>query len=60
EIGSYEMSMDIPGMGNVDDTGNYVSIWKQQEDKSWKLHAEIWNTRTPMPVPEPPKGAKKK
>ena len=59
ETGSYEMSMEIPGMGKVDDTGNYVSIWKQQQDGSWKVQAETWNSRTPLPVPEASKEKKK-
>ena len=59
ETGSYEMSMEIPGLGKVDDTGNYVSIWKQQEDGSWKVQAETWNSRKPLPGPEASSDKKK-
>ena len=59
ETGSYEMSMEIPGMGKVDDTGNYVSIWKQQQDGSWKVQAESWNSRKPLPGPEASNDKKK-
>lgn len=48
DIGWYDMTMEIPGMGEMDDKGNFVSIWKQQEDGSWKVFAEIWNSTTPM------------
>jgi uncharacterized protein (TIGR02246 family) len=64
EVGEYDMSMTIPGMGEISDQGKYVSIWKQQADGSWKVHAEIWNTSSPMPSMEPPmkeeKASKKK
>ncbi len=49
DIGGYEMTMDIPEMGEITDKGNYVSIWKKHEDGSWKIHAEIWNSTTPIP-----------
>ena len=60
EIGTYDMTMTIPGVGEIDDNGKYITVWKQQADKLWKVAAEIWNTDMPLPVPEPPKDAKKK
>jgi len=60
EIGTYDMTMTIPGMGDMNDTGKYVAVWKQQADKSWKVAAEIWNTDTPPPAMEPPADTKKK
>lgn len=60
QVGSYEMAMEVPGMGEIMDDGKYLSVWKQQQDGSWKVHAEIWNTNKPMPPMEKPKEEKKK
>lgn len=49
EIGTYDMSMTVPQMGEMKDKGKYMSIWRQQADGSWKVHAETWNTDMPMP-----------
>lgn len=49
-VGTYEMTVTKPEpMGTMKDNGKYVSIWKQQQDGSWKVYAEIWNTNLPMP-----------
>ena len=61
EIGTYDMSMTVPSMGEIKDKGKYIAIWHQQADNTWKVHAETWNTDTPMPMPskeEKPKGKK--
>ena len=59
EIGTYDMTFEMTGMGEMKDNGKYMAIWKQQADGSWKVHADMWNTNTPMPMPEPPKKGKK-
>lgn len=51
EIGTYEMTADVPSMGSMSDVGKYVALWKQQADHSWKLHAEIWNSNLAAPIP---------
>ena len=62
EIGSYNMTFTMPPMGEVKDTGKYIALWRQQADGSWKVHAETWNTDTPMappPTAKEEKGKKK-
>ena len=61
EIGSYNMTITMPPIGEMKDTGKYIALWRQQSDGSWKVHAEMWNTDTPMQMPkdEPPAKAKK-
>src|SRR5712692_10351708 len=49
EVGTYEMSMTTPSMGDMKDNGKYIALWRQQRDGSWKVHAETWNTDMPMP-----------
>ena len=44
EIGLYTISMEIPGMGPVDDNGKYMNVWEKQDDGSMKIKADIWNT----------------
>ena len=55
EIGDYDMTLQIPPIGEVRDTGKYIAIFKKQQDGSWKVYAETWNSNTPPPPPEPPK-----
>ena len=43
EIGEY--SLGVEG-GQQVDHGKYLVVWKQ-EDGSWKLHQDIWNTSVP-------------
>ncbi|MEP0821531.1 MAG: DUF4440 domain-containing protein [Ignavibacterium sp.] len=57
EVGTYEMVMEIGGM-TMPDKGKYLCVWKHQQDGSWKLLVETWNTD--MPMPEPPQSAKSK
>jgi ketosteroid isomerase-like protein len=49
EIGSYDMTITMPPMGEMKDNGKYVALWRQQGDGTWKVHAETWNTNNPMP-----------
>ena len=45
EIGTYKMSMTIPGMPNdFEDHGKYLTIWEKQADGSLKIKTEMWNT----------------
>lgn len=60
EIGNYSMTMEMAPMGEMKDDGKYVTLFKKQQDGSWKVYAEIWNTNTPIPAMEPPKEMKKK
>ena len=52
ETGTYAMTVEIPGMGVMNDKGNFVSIWKQQADHSWKLSVETWASSLPPPPTE--------
>lgn len=45
EIGTYKISMSIPGMENpMQDHGKYLTIWEKQKDGSLKVKIETWNT----------------
>lgn len=59
-LGTYDMAMEMPGMGEMKDAGKYISIWKKQADGSWKVHAEIWNSDRPIPGMEMGMGMEKK
>ena|SRR3972149_2446277 len=44
EIGTYKMSMTLPGTPNpTEDAGKYLTIWEQQSDGSLKVKLEMWN-----------------
>jgi ketosteroid isomerase-like protein len=45
EIGTYELSLTLPGMDQpVPDNGKYLTVWQKQDDDSLKIKIEIWNT----------------
>lgn len=49
ETGDYEMTMETGQMGTMTDNGKYICIFKKQQDGSWKVQAEIWNSNNPLP-----------
>ncbi len=59
EVGEYEMTMEMAPMGEMADNGKYLAIFKKQQDGSWKVHAEMWNSSKPMPSMEMPMDNKK-
>jgi ketosteroid isomerase-like protein len=52
--GRYSYVAEVPGLGEVSDTGKYVEIWRKQTDGSWKLYRDIFNSDMPPPTPPPP------
>jgi ketosteroid isomerase-like protein len=44
EVGTYTIDMTIPEMGSMKDNGKYLTVWEKQDDGSWKVKAETWNT----------------
>jgi uncharacterized protein (TIGR02246 family) len=45
EIGTYTISMAIPGMEKVmDDHGKYITIWEKQDNGSLKVKVDTWNS----------------
>jgi uncharacterized protein (TIGR02246 family) len=64
-MGTYTMTTSVPGSSSTDH-GKYVAVWKKQQDGSWKVEADIFNSdlpasgtsisaqRSQMLVPTPP------
>lgn len=48
-IGTYEMSVNGPDGKPVNDNGKYMTVWKKQADKSWKVAADMFNSDLPLP-----------
>jgi uncharacterized protein (TIGR02246 family) len=46
EIGQFTLSMESPRGGQVEQTGKYIVLWKN-DGGTWKLHADIWNADAP-------------
>jgi len=46
DIGTYEITMTMPQMGDMPwtDNGKYMTIWEMQDDGSMKIKVETWNT----------------
>ena len=51
--GTYEMSFTDSGGKQVSDKGKYLTVWKKQPDKSWKVAADVFNSDLP-PAGAPP------
>ncbi|MFQ5823866.1 MAG: YybH family protein [bacterium] len=49
EIGRYSLTIQPEGQEVMKDSGKYIVVWKHQEDGTWKLHTDIWNTSMPIP-----------
>ena len=47
EVGQYTLTIQPEGADAMTDIGKYVVVWKD-DDGTWKLHIDIWNTNTPM------------
>lgn len=47
EIGTWSMPTG-EGEGGAVEQGKYLVVWKRGADGSWKLHADIWNSDSPV------------
>jgi ketosteroid isomerase-like protein len=47
EVGAYSFKIKTGTGESISDNGNFVVIWKLQEDGSWKWQIDIWNTNLP-------------
>jgi uncharacterized protein (TIGR02246 family) len=48
EVGTFEWGLQ-PATGGpaVVDRGNYMQVWKQQDDKTWRFAREVYNSTVP-------------
>jgi len=45
DIGTYNMTMNVQGMDEpVMDHGKYLTVYEKQNDNSWKIKVETWNS----------------
>lgn len=44
--GTYTMTSNVPG-STATDHGKYVAVWKKQQDGSWKVQADMFNSDLP-------------
>jgi len=44
DIGTYDLTMDMPEMGEIMDKGKYLNLFEIQKDGSLKIKADTWNT----------------
>lgn len=51
EIGTYTMTVLMPGMPEIPDEGKFLTVWEQAADGSWKIKVETWNTNNQPPMP---------
>ena len=48
ELGTFEWTLQPSAGGSaVVDRGNYIQVWKQQGDKSWRFAREVYNSSAP-------------
>jgi ketosteroid isomerase-like protein len=52
---NYSIPIRLPEVESSEDTGPIFCILQKQEDGSWKIWREIWNSDVPMPVAPAPK-----
>ena len=44
EIGNYKIDLEMPGMGEIEDVGKYVTVYERDADGQLKIKVETWNT----------------
>lgn len=49
--GIYEMTFKDPAGKTMTDRGKYVTIWQKQNDSSWKVVSDIFNSDLPATPP---------
>jgi uncharacterized protein (TIGR02246 family) len=52
-VGRYSMVLAPPGAPEMADSGKYLEIWRRQQDGSWKIMRDMFNSDVPLPEPEP-------
>lgn len=57
-VGRYNMVMRPSGASGIPDSGKFVNVYRKQQDGSWKVARDIFNSDIPLPAPEPAKPAK--
>ena len=51
--GTYSLDMLPPGAESpINDLGKYIEIWRKQEDGSWRVTLDIFNSDLPLPEAE--------
>lgn len=46
--GAYDLTFMVNDSTQFQDRGKYIEVWSKQEDGSWKLHTDIWNSSMPL------------
>ncbi len=49
-IGTYEMTIPVPGEDPQKDQGKFVEVWRRQGDGSWQIADDIFNSDLPAPA----------
>jgi ketosteroid isomerase-like protein len=52
-VGAYEMSFKDPSGQIVNERGKYVTVWKRQANRHWKVIYDIFNSDLPAPAASP-------
>jgi ketosteroid isomerase-like protein len=58
--GTYSMTVIPPGAAPIEDHGKYLTIWRKQDDGSWKVQRGTFNSDLPLPAPGKPAATAKK
>jgi len=49
-VGTYEMTIPVPGEESQQDRGKYIEVWTRQSDGSWLIADDIFNSSLPAPT----------
>ena len=48
-VGTYDMTIPVPGGEPQQDRGKYIEVWARQSDGSWLIADDIFNSSLPAP-----------
>lgn len=46
--GKFQISLMINDSIPVDDNGKYIEVWRKQDDGTWRLYQDTWNSSVAM------------
>ena len=46
--GNYEMAIKLPNGNTMPDQGKFIHLWKKQENGTWKIARDMWNSSMPL------------
>ena len=51
--GNYSLTFQVNDTTQISEDGKYLEVWRRQEDGSWKVYWDIWNSNSAQGMDSP-------